>query len=131
MTRANVARGSRVGDRPAETDLIVDAWADEAIHRQLSPIAPTVEVKLDNTDSWQSAQRLAGRALGREVDAEATIAETDAIVAAERRRLAVFAALPAVQAGRHVPLDMDTACYQESTLSIRWAAPRSPTRSLS
>ena len=38
----------------------------------------------------------------------------------------VFRALPAVRNGNYValPTEVATACYQESTLSIRWAASR-------
>jgi len=182
----------------------VDAWADETIHAGLSKIAPTIQIKLDNTDTWQGAQRLAGAALGREQDAERAIAGTTAILAEQRERLQplagrsiavafveggelvmlpgteigartlvelgltvhptpwetsnrysleklgdllgdadmivsfdygtlkdqeanrVFRSLPAVRNGSYValPTDVATACYQESTLSIRWAASR-------
>jgi iron complex transport system substrate-binding protein len=188
----------------ARPDLIVDAWADEAIHGALSRIAPTIEIKLDNTDSWQAAQRLAGEATGAEQAAEVAIGETEDVLAAQAARLAaltgmsvavafivadelviipgneiggriltelgltvhptpdgvsgrysvenlvelvgdadvivsydygnlstqeadpLFRQLPAVQAGRYVAIDAETAtaCYQESTLSMRWAAGR-------
>jgi len=188
----------------ARPDLIVDAWAEPSVHADLSQIAPTIQVKLDNTDSWQAAQRLAGAATGREEAAELAIAETEAVLAAQAGRLAalaglsvavafidsaelvmipgneiggrvftelglqvhptpdgssgrfsienlaellgdadvivsfdygslegqeanpLFVQLPAVAAGRYVRLDVDTAtaCYQESTLSVRWAAGR-------
>jgi iron complex transport system substrate-binding protein len=188
----------------ARPDLIVDAWAEPSVHKDLSQIAPTIQVKLDNTDSWQAAQRLAGAATGREEAAELAIAETEAVLAAQAGRLValaglsvavafidaaelvmipgneiggrvftelglhvhptpdgssgrysiedlaellgdadvivsfdygslegqeanpLFMQLPAVAAGRYVRLDVDTAtaCYQESTLSVRWAAGR-------
>ena len=170
----------------------------------LAKIAPTIQIKLDNTDTWQGAQRLAGAALGQEQQAEQAIAATTAILAEQRERLKplagqsiavafveggdlvmlpgteigartltelgltvhptpgepsnryslekmsdllgdadmivsfdygtlkeqeanrVFRALPAVRAGNYValPTEVATACYQESTMSIRWAASR-------
>jgi iron complex transport system substrate-binding protein len=188
----------------ARPDLIVDAWADETVHTGLTKIAPTIQIKLDNTDTWQGAQRLAGAALGVEQQAEQAIAETTAVLAEQGQRLQllagqsiavafieggelvllpgteigartltelgltvhptpgeasnryslekmsdllgeadmivsfdygalkeqeankVFRSLPAVQAGNYValPTEVATACYQESTLSIRWAASR-------
>lgn len=186
----------------ARPDLIIDAWADEVTHASLAQIAPTIQVKLDNTDTWQAAQRLAGAATGQEAAAETAIARTEEVLADQRARLTdlgelsvavafqdggelvvipgaeigartltelgvtvhptpdgasgrfsleemeallggadvivsfdyggldaqesnpLFRALPAVAAGRYVALDIEvaTACYQESTLSVRWAA---------
>ena len=186
----------------ARPDLIVDAWSEPTMHDSLSQIAPTVQIKIDNTDSWRDAQLLAGAALGQEEAADEAIAETEAVIASQAERLdefedlkvavayvdggslvvipgdeiggriiadlgvevldppggesgrysleeipellgdadvilsfnagggtdskanALFAALPAVQAGGYVPVDQElaTAAYQESTLSLRWAA---------
>ena len=38
----------------------------------------------------------------------------------------VFQSLPAVRAGNYLPIptEIATACYQESTLSVRWVAGR-------
>ena len=188
----------------ARPDLIVDAWAEEAVHARLAKIAPTIQIKLDNTDTWQAAQRLAGAALGQEEQAEQAIDSTTAILTAQRERLEplagksiavafveggdlvmlpgteigartltelgltvhptpgepsnryslekmsdllggadmivcfdygtlkdqemnrVFRALPAVRNGDYVALSTEvaTACYQESTMSLRWAASR-------
>jgi len=42
----------------------------------------------------------------------------------EQESSALFRNLPAVKAGRYVVVDqaVATACYQESALSVRWAA---------
>lgn len=188
----------------ARPELIVDAWSDPPTHESLAAIAPTVQIKTEITDSWESAQRIAAEACGREAEAEAAIAETAAIIAEQAERLTahieltvaiafllgdqlsiitgndiggrvvsqlgfevtstpdgasgnfsleqiepllgdadillsfdyggfeaqaanpLFAALPAVTAGRYVTVSSEvaSACYQESTLSLRWAASR-------
>lgn len=187
----------------ADPDLIIDAWAEPGLHDGLSAIAPTVQIKTDVADSWESAQRLAGQACGTEDAAEAAIDETRQVIAEQAARLAdhaglrvavafvlgdqlamltgdeigarivtelgfdvvttpdgtsanysleqipsllgdadaivsfdygdlaaqgsneLFRLLPAVAAGRYVTVaaDVASACYQESTLSLRWAAP--------
>ena len=71
----------------ARPDLIVDAWAEEAVHARLAKIAPTIQIKLDNTDTWQAAQRLAGAALGQDEQAEQAIAATTAILTEQSERL--------------------------------------------
>ena len=186
----------------ARPDLIVDAWAEPTMQESLSQIAPTVQIKIDNTDSWRDAQLLAGEALGEEEAAADAVAETEAVIAEQAERLdaheglkvavayvdggslvvipgdeiggriiadlgvevvdppggesgrfsleeipellgdadvilsfdagggasseanALFAALPAVRSGGFIPVDQElaTAAYQESTLSLRWAA---------
>jgi iron complex transport system substrate-binding protein len=186
----------------AKPDLILDAWADEDMYQRLSAIAPTVEIKVESTTTWQEAQRLAGAATGHEDAAEAAIADTEAEIARQAARLAaytelavaiafqdsgelvmipgneiggrivtelgmtvlaptggtsgrfsleqmgellgdadivlsldygslddqeanpLFRQLPAVREGRYVTIssDLASACYQESTLSLRWAA---------
>lgn len=186
----------------AQPDLIVDAWATEEQYQILSAIAPTVEIKVDVTTTWQEAQRLAGFASGLKSAAETAISETEAEIARHAERLVsykdltvavafqqgdqfvmipgneigarivaalgmtvisppdgigglfsleqmgeflgdadiilsldfgnletqdanpVFRQLPAVQAQRYVAVTIDvaSACYQESTLSLRWAA---------
>jgi len=192
------------GIAAAQPDLIVDAFADETGYARLRRIAPTIEIKIETTDSWQDAQRLAGEATGEEDAAEAAIDETVAIQREQGERLAplagrsvalafidgdalvmipgdeiggrclselgltvhptptgtqgrfslerigellgdadvivsfdygsldaqeanpLFTKLPAVRAGRYVtiPTEVASACYQESSLSMRWAAPR-------
>jgi ABC-type Fe3+-hydroxamate transport system substrate-binding protein len=77
----------------ARPDLIVDAWADGSVHAGLNRIAPTVEVKLDPAESWQDAQRLAGKATGRDGAAEAAIASTEEVLGDQRERLAPFAGM--------------------------------------
>jgi iron complex transport system substrate-binding protein len=189
----------------AHPDLILDAWSEAEMHASLSAIAPTVPIKTSEADSWESAQRLAGEACGEEAAAEAAIAETRSVFAAQAERLRpharltvavasigggellmlpgtviggrivtelgiavldtpngeaatfsleqipsllgdadiilspdfyggiadqerneLFRSLPAVEAGRYAVLDpqVATACYQESSLSLRWAASR-------
>jgi len=187
----------------ADPDLILDAWAEPTMHDALSDIAPTVQIKSAVTDSWESAQRLAGEACGTEEAAEAAIAATAEVIAEQADRLSehhdltvavafvlgdqlgmltgdeigarivtdlgfevvdtpdgtsanysleqipdllggadvilsfdygdlaaqesneLFRLLPAVAAGRYVvlPSEVASACYQESSLSLRWAAP--------
>jgi iron complex transport system substrate-binding protein len=189
----------------ARPELILDAWSDRAMHASLSAIAPTVPIKTSESDSWESAQRLAGEACGEEEAAEAAIAKTRSVFEAEAERLRpyegstvavatvgagellilpgtviggrvvaelglpvldtpngqagsfslermpellanadivlspdfygaiadqeaneLFRNLPAVRAGRYAVVDQTvaTACYQESSLSLRWAAPK-------
>jgi iron complex transport system substrate-binding protein len=187
----------------ARPDLIIDAWSDESGHDALSAIAPTVQIKTSENDSWDSAQRLAGEACGTEDAAETAITETRSVIdqqagglrARRGRTIAVafqqgdelvvlpgtaiggrivaelgltvldtsdgapgaysleqipdilgpadmilsfdyggladqeanqlFRALPAVRAGGYVTVTTDaaSACYQESSLSLRWVAP--------
>lgn len=188
----------------ARPDLIVDAWAAEESHDSLSQIAPTIQIKLANEDTWKEAQLLAGQALGEDTAAAAAVADTEAAIADAAELLAdhhdmtvalafesvgelvmipgdeiggriiaelgmpvldtpdgvsgrysleeipslladadiivsfdyggrealesnpLFATLPAVQSGRYVsvPLELSAAAYQESSLSLRWAAPQ-------
>jgi iron complex transport system substrate-binding protein len=64
----------------ARPDLILDTFADQTGYDALAAIAPTVELKVAETDSWEDAQRMAGEATGEDEAAEAAIAETRAVL---------------------------------------------------
>jgi ABC-type Fe3+-hydroxamate transport system substrate-binding protein len=92
----------------ARPDLIVDAWADQRTHDLLSAIAPTVQIKRENTDSWRDAQRLAGRATWHDDDAEDAVARTEAVIGEQAARLrtngAFTLALAYIEGGEFVML---------------------------
>ncbi len=71
-------------------DLILGTWIEEDLYDQLSGIAPTLVVKASDATTWQEVQRMVGMATGREAEAEAAIAETEALLAAQQERLAPY-----------------------------------------
>jgi iron complex transport system substrate-binding protein len=75
----------------ATPDLIVGAWITEEQYGLLSGIAPTVIVKVSDATAWPEMQRIVGQATGREAEAEAALAETDAAIAAAAERVKPYA----------------------------------------
>lgn len=73
-----------------QPDLIVGTWLDEPQYQQFSGIAPTIVVKASDKTTWQDVQRTIGLATGRVDEAEAAIAETDAVLAEQQARLAPY-----------------------------------------
>ncbi|MFT4038819.1 MAG: ABC transporter substrate-binding protein [Thermomicrobiales bacterium] len=71
----------------AQPDLILTSWATQDTYDTLSTIAPTIVYKASDSETWQDIQRTAGLATGRSVQAEAVIAETEALIAAQQPRL--------------------------------------------
>jgi iron complex transport system substrate-binding protein len=67
-------------------DLILGTWLQEDLYEQLSGIAPTLDVKASDATTWQEVQRMVGTATGREAEAEAAIAETEALLAEQNER---------------------------------------------
>lgn len=77
----------------ASPDLILDTWVDDPLYEQQSGIAPTIILTNDDVTPWQDMQRLVGRAVGREQEAEAAIAETEQVLAEQSARLEEIAGL--------------------------------------
>lgn len=77
-----------------EPDLILTTWIDEALYEQLTGIAPTIDVKSSDATTWQEVQRTIGLATGRVEEAEAAIAETEALMAKQGDRLAPYLDMP-------------------------------------
>lgn len=73
-----------------DPDLILGTWLEEDLYTLLSGIAPTLVVKASDATTWQEVQRMIGRATGREAEAEAAVAETAALLAAQQARLAPY-----------------------------------------
>lgn len=71
----------------AQPDLILTSWATQDTYDTLSTIAPTIVYKASDSETWQDIQRTAGQATGRRAQAEAVIAETEAVIAAQQPRL--------------------------------------------
>lgn len=89
-------------------DLILALYGgvDEKQYETLSKIAPTVVQPKEFVDygiSWQAATQTAGKALGREQQAEQLIADVDAKFAAARQAHPEFEGLSAVVAERFEP----------------------------
>lgn len=72
-------------------DLVLGSWIAGDPYQKLSGIAPTLVIKDNDLTPWQEVQRLVGRATGREAAADAVIAETEAIIAAQAARLKALA----------------------------------------
>lgn len=77
-----------------QPDLILTTWIEDSLFEQLSGIAPTIDVKSSDATTWQEVQRTIGLATGRVADAEAAIAETEALMAEQGERLAPYLNIP-------------------------------------
>lgn len=73
-----------------QPDLILGTWLEESMYEQLTGIAPTIDVKASDATTWQEVQRTVGLATGRVEEAEAAIAETEALLAEQGERLAPY-----------------------------------------
>jgi iron complex transport system substrate-binding protein len=73
-----------------DPDLILGTWIEEDLYHQLAGFTPTLVVKASDATTWQEVQRTIGRATGRDAEAEAAIAETEALLADQQQRLTSY-----------------------------------------
>lgn len=71
-------------------DLILASWIDEDAYEVFSSIAPTLMIKNADATTWQDIQRMIGAATGRSADAEAVVAETEALISSQEERLTPY-----------------------------------------
>ena len=105
-----------------EPDLILGLYINltEDEYRLLSQVAPTIAQSGDHPPygtPWQEMTRTAGKAIGREAEAESAIAAVEERISKAREEHPEFVGLELVYAG----VDQDGSIYVESAASTRVA----------